>query len=184
MHARDANLKKQNSGVSTRPVEKRVIDTVKWVSDNYDIDPNRVYLSGNSMGGSGALGIGLRHGNIFAAIKANVPAGIEHADQRMSLSDFKKSDTKRIKSIEYGKIFIIISVSGFLACYFDSILGSTLQGKYKCKKCGQNNEIGFHCNQSSELISGIKIFTNNLVNFLCSAFGGIILIALLYFLRL
>ena len=89
-----------------------------------------------------------------------------------------------IFSIEYGKIFIIISVSGFLACYFDSILGSTLQGKYKCKKCGQNNEIGFHCNQSSELISGIEIFSNNLVNFLCSAFGGIILIALLYFLRL
>ena len=92
MHARDANLKKQNSGVSTRPVEKRVIDTVKWVTDNYDIDPNRVYLSGNSMGGSGALGIGLRHGDIFAAIKANVPAGIEHADQRMSFSDFKKSE--------------------------------------------------------------------------------------------
>ena len=89
MHARDANLKKQNSGVSTRPVEKRVIDTVKWVTDNYDIDPNRVYLSGNSMGGSGALGIGLRHGDIFAAIKANVPAGIEHADQRTSFSDFK-----------------------------------------------------------------------------------------------
>ena len=44
------------------------------------------------MGGSGALGIGLRHGNIFAAIKANVPAGIEHADQRMSFSDFKKSE--------------------------------------------------------------------------------------------
>jgi hypothetical protein len=35
------------------------------------------------MGGSGTLGIGLRNGDLFAAIKANVPAGIEHASQRM-----------------------------------------------------------------------------------------------------
>tara|TARA_B100000902_G_scaffold9710_2_gene11996 strand:+ start:6690 stop:7994 length:1305 start_codon:yes stop_codon:yes gene_type:complete len=87
MHARDANLKKKNSGIETRPVERRVIDTIEWVIEKYKIDSNRVYLSGNSMGGSGALGIGLRHGNIFAAIKANVPAGIEHADQRMAFSD-------------------------------------------------------------------------------------------------
>jgi len=87
MHAKDANLKKKNSGIETRPVERRVIDTIKWVIEKYEIDSNRVYLSGNSMGGSGALGIGLRHGNVFAAIKANVPAGIDHADQRMAFSD-------------------------------------------------------------------------------------------------
>lgn len=38
------------------------------------------------MGGSGTLGIGLRNGHIFAAIKANVPAGIEHASERMGFS--------------------------------------------------------------------------------------------------
>ncbi|MDG2125582.1 MAG: SGNH/GDSL hydrolase family protein, partial [Verrucomicrobiales bacterium] len=42
-------------------------------------------LSGNSMGGSGTLGIGLRHGDVFAAIKANVPAGVEHASERLFL---------------------------------------------------------------------------------------------------
>jgi hypothetical protein len=35
------------------------------------------------MGGSGALGIGMRNGDVFAAIKANVPAGIEHVSHRM-----------------------------------------------------------------------------------------------------
>jgi hypothetical protein len=35
------------------------------------------------MGGSGTLGIGMRNGDVFAAIKANVPAGIEHVSQRM-----------------------------------------------------------------------------------------------------
>ena len=83
MHAKDQGLIKKNSGGETVPVEKRVIDTVKWAIQKYDIDPNRVYLSGNSMGGSGTLGIGMRHGDVFAAIKANVPAGVEHVAQRM-----------------------------------------------------------------------------------------------------
>jgi len=59
-----------------------VIDTVMWVVKQYELDENRVYLCGNSMGGSGSLGIGMRHGNVFAAIKANVPAKIEHVSQR------------------------------------------------------------------------------------------------------
>jgi pimeloyl-ACP methyl ester carboxylesterase len=65
------------------PTEKRIIDTVNWVISHYDLDLNRVYLCGNSMGGSGTLGIGMRHGDVFAAIKANVPAHVEHVSQRM-----------------------------------------------------------------------------------------------------
>jgi predicted esterase len=65
------------------PTDNRVIDTVKWVIEQYDLDANRVYLSGNSMGGSGTLGIGMRHGDVFAAIKANVPAKVEHVSRRM-----------------------------------------------------------------------------------------------------
>jgi poly(3-hydroxybutyrate) depolymerase len=65
------------------PTDKRVIDTVKWVTKQYGIDENRVYLCGNSMGGSGTLGIGLRHGDVFAAVKANVPARVEHVSNRM-----------------------------------------------------------------------------------------------------
>ncbi len=34
-------------------------------------------------GGSGALGIGVRHGDVFAAIKANVPAEVKHVSSRM-----------------------------------------------------------------------------------------------------
>lgn len=70
-------------GSDVGPTEKRVIDTVKWVIAKYGIDENRIYLCGNSMGGSGTLGIGLRHGDVFAAIKANVPAKVEHVSSRM-----------------------------------------------------------------------------------------------------
>ncbi|HZE95953.1 MAG TPA: hypothetical protein VE981_02890 [Planctomycetota bacterium] len=83
MHVKDEGLIRKNSGGSPMPVERRVIDCVKWVIQACAIDEDRVYLSGNSMGGSGTLGIGMRHGNVFAAIKANVPAGIEHVSQRM-----------------------------------------------------------------------------------------------------
>jgi pimeloyl-ACP methyl ester carboxylesterase len=70
-------------GPEVGPTEKRVIDTVNWVIKQYGIDANRVYLCGNSMGGSGALGIGMRHGDVFAAVKANVPARVEHVSSRM-----------------------------------------------------------------------------------------------------
>ena len=83
MHRRDKGLIERNSGGNTMPVEKRVIDSVQWAIKRFKIDPERVYLSGNSMGGSGTLGIGMRHGNVFAAIKANVPAGVEHVAERL-----------------------------------------------------------------------------------------------------
>jgi poly(3-hydroxybutyrate) depolymerase len=70
-------------GPEVCPTEKRVIDTVKWVVKQYHLDENRVYLCGNSMGGSGTLGIGMRHGDVFAAIKANVPAEVKHVSNRM-----------------------------------------------------------------------------------------------------
>jgi pimeloyl-ACP methyl ester carboxylesterase len=73
----------KHKGPEVGPAEKRVIDTVKWVVKEYKLDENRVYLCGNSMGGSGALGIGVRHGDVFAAVKANVPARVEHVSSRM-----------------------------------------------------------------------------------------------------
>ncbi|MBE6708932.1 MAG: hypothetical protein E7578_06805 [Ruminococcaceae bacterium] len=68
-----------------QPVEHRCIATVEWVMDNYPIDANRVYAVGNSMGGSGALGVTLCRGDIFAAIKVNVPAGVRHVADRCCL---------------------------------------------------------------------------------------------------
>ena len=69
--------------VAPTPAEKRVLDTIRWVIRRYKIDRNRVYLSGISMGGCGALAIGLPHGDIFAAIMVDVPAGTEYAAFRM-----------------------------------------------------------------------------------------------------
>lgn len=75
-------------GPDVGPTEKRVMDSVRWVVARYGIDPDRVYLCGNSMGGSGTLGIGMRHGDVFAAIKANVPARVEHVSSRMGFPPY------------------------------------------------------------------------------------------------
>ena len=67
---------------NVQAVEKRIYATIEWVIQKYNIDANRVYLVGNSMGGSGALGLGMCRGDLFAAIKVNVPAGVEHMIDR------------------------------------------------------------------------------------------------------
>ena len=69
----------RKAGMGDTACERRVMDTVAWALQTYGCDSNRVYLCGNSMGGSGALGLGLAHGDVFAAVKANVPA-IRRAD--------------------------------------------------------------------------------------------------------
>ena len=69
-------------GTELQPAEKRFFAELDFVFENYAIDRERVYAVGNSMGGSGALGIAMPRGDIFAAIKANVPAGVRHAADR------------------------------------------------------------------------------------------------------
>ena len=93
----------EKAGFELSPCEKRVMDTVNWTIQTYGIDPNRVYLCGNSMGGSGTLGLGLRHGNVFAAIKANVPAGIMHAASRMGWIN-EKGEAVPTEKIPFEKL--------------------------------------------------------------------------------
>ncbi|HEY3397826.1 MAG TPA: hypothetical protein VGM19_09245 [Armatimonadota bacterium] len=70
-------------GVNTPPpAERRVLDTIEWVAERYQVDRNRIYLCGVSMGGCGTLGIGMANGQVFAAIRADVPAGTNYASYR------------------------------------------------------------------------------------------------------
>ena len=71
------------------PCERRVLDTVEWTLRRYAIDRDRVYLCGNSMGGQATYAIGLAHGEIFAALNANVPATVWYAAARLR---FVRSD--------------------------------------------------------------------------------------------
>ncbi len=70
------------------PTEKRVLSTIDWVIRTFDIDRDRVYLNGISMGGSGSLGVGLNHGDVFAAVSVVVPAGVKHMQFRTASGKF------------------------------------------------------------------------------------------------
>lgn len=56
------------------PGEQDILDSIEWAMDNYNIDPDRVFLTGFSMGGRGTYQIGLRNPDRFAAIAPCAPA--------------------------------------------------------------------------------------------------------------
>jgi poly(3-hydroxybutyrate) depolymerase len=55
-------------------MEQDVFDVLNDVESRFPIDPDRVYLTGLSMGGGGTLSIGLTHPDIWAAIAPVCPA--------------------------------------------------------------------------------------------------------------
>ena len=85
------------------PAMKRVMDTIEWAIRKYKIDRNRVYLCGNSMGGQGTLAIGLKHGEVFAAINGNVPATIVYPASQMGFigEDGKDVDYAAFRRPDY-----------------------------------------------------------------------------------
>lgn len=61
----------------------------------------------------------------------------------------------------------------------DTVLGSTLQVKFRCPRCGRITEYRSHCQTNTVHASGLPWLTNNAVNLLTSA--AITLIAVLIF---
>ena len=69
---------------------------------------------------------------------------------------------------------LLISLFGFFGSIFDSLLGSLLQVKFKCKICGRIVEREVHCSTKAVRYSGIPLVTNNTVNFLSTLFSAVI----------
>lgn len=67
--------------------------------------------------------------------------------------------------------FTVISLSGFCAALFDSILGSTLQVKYRCSKCSAITEKPIHCGAQGQECGGISFITNDVINLLNNIFS-------------
>lgn len=69
---------------------------------------------------------------------------------------------------------------GFLGCLIDSLLGATLQARFKCSWCGQVTEKSNHCGGSGEIAGGWPWLDNDLVNAISSFLGGVIAVLTLY----
>lgn len=70
-------------------------------------------------------------------------------------------------------VILIGVISMNLCCFVDTVLGSTLQVKYKCEVCGLVTEKEVCCDHKLKTYSGYKFFNNDSVNFLCSCLSGI-----------
>jgi uncharacterized protein (TIGR00297 family) len=78
-------------------------------------------------------------------------------------------------------LFIAI-ISGFAGSTFDSFLGATIQGIFKCKICGKITENKVHCKKNAEKIKGFNLLDNNLVNLTSTIVGAILAMVIFKFL--
>ncbi|MEM7678903.1 MAG: alpha/beta hydrolase-fold protein, partial [Myxococcota bacterium] len=59
-------------GTAPNYTQRRVLHLLKWVIDTFPADPDRVKVSGASMGGAGALALGLIYGRHFAVVESTI----------------------------------------------------------------------------------------------------------------
>jgi len=60
------------NGVFVPYTENRILYYIEFAKNIYNIDENRIYLRGGSMGGTGTISLGLKHPEIFASLSATV----------------------------------------------------------------------------------------------------------------
>ena len=73
---------------------------------------------------------------------------------------------------------ICVMIASTISCFLDSVLGSCMQIKYRCRKCGIVTEKEEHCAESTEYYSGVVWIDNDVVNAVCNVMAGVIAIAL------
>lgn len=54
--------------------ERDVMNVLDIMRQEFNVDERRIYLAGHSMGGAGALHLGIKHKDIWAAVAASAPA--------------------------------------------------------------------------------------------------------------
>lgn len=78
------------------------------------------------------------------------------------------------------KYFLAILFLPMLGVTVDSILGSLVQAKFTCKKCGRLTEKPVHCGTPTDHTGGVSFITNNAVNlisnFITAAVAVLVLI--------
>ncbi|RQW20023.1 DUF92 domain-containing protein [Bacillus sp. C1-1] len=74
-------------------------------------------------------------------------------------------------SVSYLWLFFFTLI-GFLGNVLDSVLGSTVQGLYRCPSCGLETEKTYHCEKTVR-IKGLSVVTNDVVNLCCTGAGAL-----------
>lgn len=89
--------------------EQDVMNVLHMVLDEFNVDEDRVYLMGHSMGGGGTMYLGPKYAEIWAAI-APIAGGGGRADQSESLKRLKDAGVAVI--VSHGEADDIVPVQG------------------------------------------------------------------------
>lgn len=65
-----------------------------------------------------------------------------------------------------------VVLGGITGNLLDSVLGATLQARYRCERCGEVVEISEHCGVSPAKVAGWRWINNDVVNLLCTLAGA------------
>ncbi len=76
---------------------------------------------------------------------------------------------------------VIVGASGGVAgAVVDSLIGATLQARFRCAVCGKETERTAHCGRATEYFAGQTWLRNDGVNWACTAAGAIVALGLSY----
>ncbi len=67
-----------------------------------------------------------------------------------------------------------IVVAGVLGSFVDSLAGTLVQARYRCVMCGKLTERRTHCSEVAEQTGGHGWVTNDVVNWVCSLTGALV----------
>ncbi len=76
----------------------------------------------------------------------------------------------------------LIASSGYLGSLADSILGATIQARYRCMQTGIITEKKLYRGNTTKLIAGFRAINNDAVNFLSNSIAAIVSMVLYYIL--
>jgi len=71
--------------------EKDVMNVLALIREEFNVDENRIYLTGHSMGGAGTLYLGSKHADIWAAIAPVAPAAFAMTENRAEILEKLKA---------------------------------------------------------------------------------------------
>jgi uncharacterized protein (TIGR00297 family) len=76
----------------------------------------------------------------------------------------------------YGEIrtALVIVIAGVAGSLTDSLLGGTLQARFRCSVCGTETERPEHCGRATDLVRGMRWIRNDLVNVVCTSIGAVV----------
>lgn len=87
-----------------------------------------------------------------------------------------------LKIGNHGNEMILLAavISGLIGCTFDSFIGATIQGMFKCKICQNVTENKKHCGNKTIRVRGSGYIDNNMVNLMATTVGALFAVIIFF----